>query len=778
MNENDYYAQVGSYIDAGNAPRWQVVSTLGSGDSGQTYVVEDQNRLGVGIKSAKVFIPDYLRYQGPGELSTSARRADSKDDVEGHSKLVFEAESEALKQLDHPFIASIVNVGEVHANVRSGIAAHFRIGDRPVNYIVSDLVNGPNLRDFLTQADRHHVLAAIDSLAKALDYLHLQRMVHLDIKPSNVRVGEDGLATLIDFALSINVDSDQLNPEPVNAWVVKSQRVAQGDDEYLDTVGWVLNGVPPNLANKLLTGISRAEFSELCFPWLDYLEFGAIVNMAASRLEEIPTAPRDEVGYFRALSERLSSWATVHRFEPGSLSSIVSRVRVGDYLSGSPARYSGLQDLATDTPPADRWVATHPTVERLSAIRYPETTRLSTGRVMGTLKNLGDGAAALACDAVRALCRTAALRMDTSLESWTLLVRAAQLHGLAKHPVTDDVLAVKHSSFGRREALQVQLAFESEGAGSVGSVLERSGVELHRLERVLLNDCSNLELADEHLIHTVLYQPTGVLALASLGVVLRSSWARDVARTCLAMYDVAPRGCGGSEALHLAMNVDDLDVLEDVLSALRRAKQLVDEARDRGRVALASHVASLVAEIDGTRLAEIVRDAYLGPHLDVTGMGEAARDLGFDARTDLGWVGSPRLIASASELGPSRPKPGALPSETAAALFDHLGLGDGLSRHSSVFWYAGSQESRFQRPLGVRIGGSVSWVDGGENEEGPLRQVGRLVGQLAEPSVPAGVFASMAALSELSDAHHINVDSLRASGVLVPGIRATLDEVG
>ncbi len=71
-------------------------------------------------------------------------------------------------------------------------------------YIVTDLIEGPNLADWMVEerpsARESAELCA--ELADALHQAHQQGVVHRDLKPSNVLIREDGRPCLMDFGLA------------------------------------------------------------------------------------------------------------------------------------------------------------------------------------------------------------------------------------------------------------------------------------------------------------------------------------------------------------------------------------------------------------------------------------------------------------------------------------------------------------------------------------------------------------------------------------------------
>ncbi|MBI3374914.1 MAG: universal stress protein [Betaproteobacteria bacterium] len=74
--------------------------------------------------------------------------------------------------------------------------------DRP--YLVIERIAGASLADAAARAPLAEVeVAALGSaLAAAAHALHLQEVVHLDLKPSHVRLRADGCAVLVDFGLA------------------------------------------------------------------------------------------------------------------------------------------------------------------------------------------------------------------------------------------------------------------------------------------------------------------------------------------------------------------------------------------------------------------------------------------------------------------------------------------------------------------------------------------------------------------------------------------------
>jgi serine/threonine-protein kinase len=103
----------------------------------------------------------------------------------------FRREARAAARLSHPNIVPIYDVGE---DV-----------DARTPYIVMELVRGGNLKDRIRAAaplsdDEIRSIGA--TLAETLDYAHRKGLVHRDVKPQNVLLGEDHRPRLTDFGIA------------------------------------------------------------------------------------------------------------------------------------------------------------------------------------------------------------------------------------------------------------------------------------------------------------------------------------------------------------------------------------------------------------------------------------------------------------------------------------------------------------------------------------------------------------------------------------------------
>ena len=164
---------------------------ISSGGFGCTYEAEHvMLRKRLAIK--EFFVKDFCnRDEETGNISVGTQ---SKAPLVERLMRKFIDEAVALSQMHHPHIVQVSDVF-----MENGSA-----------YYVMDYIDGCSLDEMVKQCDRlpeHDALTYIRQVAEALDYVHSQNRLHLDIKPGNIMVDASGQAILIDFGVSKQYDS-------------------------------------------------------------------------------------------------------------------------------------------------------------------------------------------------------------------------------------------------------------------------------------------------------------------------------------------------------------------------------------------------------------------------------------------------------------------------------------------------------------------------------------------------------------------------------------------
>ncbi len=101
----------------------------------------------------------------------------------------FQQEAKLAANLKHPNIVVIYEFGKLE-----GVA-----------YIAMEYLGGQNLAGLVREKGAlapSRILKITSQVASALDYAHSQRLVHRDVKPSNIMVGADDHVTVTDFGIA------------------------------------------------------------------------------------------------------------------------------------------------------------------------------------------------------------------------------------------------------------------------------------------------------------------------------------------------------------------------------------------------------------------------------------------------------------------------------------------------------------------------------------------------------------------------------------------------
>jgi serine/threonine-protein kinase len=162
--------------------RYKVISALGAGGMGQTYVAEDTQRPGNPKCVVKQLKP---ASQEPGFLENARR--------------LFRKEAEVLEKLGQ------------HDRIPRLLAHPEHNGEF---FIVQEFIEGHPLNEEMQAGDRWtepQVIQLLQELLSVLEFVHGHNVIHRDIKPANImRRRQDGRLVLIDFGAIKQVRMHQL----------------------------------------------------------------------------------------------------------------------------------------------------------------------------------------------------------------------------------------------------------------------------------------------------------------------------------------------------------------------------------------------------------------------------------------------------------------------------------------------------------------------------------------------------------------------------------------
>lgn len=148
--------------------RYEVQKLLGRGGFGSVYLAYDSTlNRSVAIKVAR-----RDRVHQPEELAAHL------------------TEAQVVARLQHPNIARVYDVG----TTEDGGC-----------FVVSELIDGPNLAEIVRTRNFSYLESAklVASIAKALQYAHSKKIIHRDVKPSNIVLDATDEPHLTDFGLAL-----------------------------------------------------------------------------------------------------------------------------------------------------------------------------------------------------------------------------------------------------------------------------------------------------------------------------------------------------------------------------------------------------------------------------------------------------------------------------------------------------------------------------------------------------------------------------------------------
>ena len=169
--------------------KYTIVRHLASGGFGNTYLATDRMGKHVVVKE---FYLSGVCTRGSDSRSVSITVEENKA-IYKAQKDKFIKEARRINQLSgHPHIVKVSDFFE----------------ENETAYYVMDYIKGSSLAQVDKPLAEPLVMHYLNQILSALEYVHLQGILHLDIKPNNIMIDNHGNAILIDFGASKQYDAD------------------------------------------------------------------------------------------------------------------------------------------------------------------------------------------------------------------------------------------------------------------------------------------------------------------------------------------------------------------------------------------------------------------------------------------------------------------------------------------------------------------------------------------------------------------------------------------
>src|SRR5262249_41201048 len=262
---------------------YRILGLIGQGGMGEVYRARDtrlEREVAIKIlprlmlKSNGGQVPDNRSPLAPSDMEAAVK------DREVRISSRFEREALLTASVQHPAVVPIYERGELPDG-------------RP--FYAMKLVSGRSLRELIDErkslADRMALLPNVIAVAEALAHAHWQRVVHRDVKPSNVVVGEFGETILIDWGLAKSLAKDT-EQAPLATTHSVSERTSMGE----------IIGTPAYMSPEQAKGLPVDERSDVFA--LGAMLYHVLAGRPPYEGDTATILPEVKQGHYALLSEK------------------------------------------------------------------------------------------------------------------------------------------------------------------------------------------------------------------------------------------------------------------------------------------------------------------------------------------------------------------------------------------------------------------------------------------------------------------------------------------
>lgn len=152
---------------------YTIVSLVGKGGMGSVYLAEHKY-----IKQQKVAI-----------------KVINGNMINDFTRQRLAEEADRLARMNHPNIVHFIN---------------YHIDEAGSIYLIMEYADGHSLEDYIKNVSglivEEKICSFFEPLLDAFDYAHKHKIIHKDIKPSNIIITEEGTPKILDFGIAALLD--------------------------------------------------------------------------------------------------------------------------------------------------------------------------------------------------------------------------------------------------------------------------------------------------------------------------------------------------------------------------------------------------------------------------------------------------------------------------------------------------------------------------------------------------------------------------------------------